>query len=123
MKFKNKVKAMNALDDYLYNMNKRMKDKCVSSKLPPMVQVDINSAIVKGQNLLDGGQKPETFVFVDLLRELKSIFEPAMAKIDNGWTHEDRDEDHGSTTGPAQSIATSTRRKLKEKLSWFNKSS
>ncbi|XP_057436405.1 heat shock cognate 70 kDa protein 2-like [Lotus japonicus] len=120
LKFKKKVEAVNAVDYYLYNMKKLMRDESVSSKLPPVVQVKISSAIVKGENLLDGGQKQEAFVFVDLLRELKSIFEPAMAKINNGCTREESDEDYGSTTGPAESIATSTRRKLKNKLSWFN---
>ncbi|XP_057436972.1 heat shock cognate 70 kDa protein 2-like [Lotus japonicus] len=114
MMFKNKRKAMNALDDYLYNMNKLMKDTCVSSKLPPKVQVKINSAIVKGKNLLDGGKEQEAFVFVDLLRELKSIFEPAMANINNGWTHEDSDQDYGSTSGLVQSVAAWIRRKLKK---------
>ncbi|XP_057436411.1 heat shock cognate 70 kDa protein-like [Lotus japonicus] len=83
MKFKNKVTAMNDLDLYLYNMNKSMKDKCVSSKLPSMVQDKINSAIVKGKSLLDDGQQLETSVFVEFLMELKSIFEPAMAKKSN----------------------------------------
>ncbi|XP_057447356.1 heat shock cognate 70 kDa protein-like isoform X2 [Lotus japonicus] len=80
MKFKNRVTAMNDLDLYLYKMNKSMKDKCVSSKLPSIVQDKINSAIVKGKSLLDDGQQLETSVFVEFLMELKSIFEPAMAK-------------------------------------------
>ncbi|XP_057436415.1 heat shock cognate 70 kDa protein-like [Lotus japonicus] len=81
MEFQKKAKAMNTLDDYLFNMIKLMQDKSVSSKLPPMEQVKINSAIVKGQNLLDDAQLEETIVFVEFLRELKSIFEPAMDRI------------------------------------------
>ncbi|XP_057447357.1 heat shock cognate 70 kDa protein-like [Lotus japonicus] len=93
MKFKKKVKAMNALDDYVYKMKKLMKDKCVSSKLSPMDQVMIKSAILKGQDLLVDDQQEEKFVFVDLLRELKSIFEPAIVKINNAWTDVYSDED------------------------------
>ncbi|XP_057436413.1 heat shock 70 kDa protein 4-like [Lotus japonicus] len=94
MKFQKKVKAVNAVDDYVYNMKRVMKDKSVSSKLSPMDQVKINSAILKGENLLDGEQQQDAFVFVDLLRELKNMFQPAMAKINKGLTDEDSDEDY-----------------------------
>ncbi|XP_057444334.1 uncharacterized protein LOC130736530 [Lotus japonicus] len=101
MEFKKNMKAMNALDRYLYKMSKHMKDKCVSSKLPPIVQDKINSAIVKGQDLLDDDQQQETIVYVEFLREVKSIFIP------------------DSTPPPAKSIAKRTWGKLK-KLSLFN---
>ncbi|MCI11702.1 heat-shock protein, partial [Trifolium medium] len=48
MKFKKKVEARNALDDYLYNVRKVMKDDSVSSKLTPVDKVKINSAMIKG---------------------------------------------------------------------------
>ncbi|XP_057436414.1 heat shock 70 kDa protein 4-like [Lotus japonicus] len=93
MKFKKKVKVMKDMEDYLYDMKKLVTDKGVSSKLSTVDQVKINSAIVKGKILLGGDQQEDTFVFVNMLRELKSIFEPAMAKINNGWTNEESDND------------------------------
>ncbi|KAJ1443135.1 Heat shock protein 70 family [Sesbania bispinosa] len=73
MKFKKKAKAMNALDDYLYDMGKVIKDKCVSSMLRPHDRLKINSGIIKGKSLLDGNQQGETHVFVDFLKELENL--------------------------------------------------
>ncbi|XP_058756824.1 heat shock cognate 70 kDa protein-like [Vicia villosa] len=81
MKFKKKAKAINALDDYLYTVRKVMKDDCVSSKLNPIDKVKIISAMIKGKSLIDDNQQEDTSVFVDLLKELESIFESAMNKI------------------------------------------
>jgi len=75
MKFKQKVKAMNDLDDYLYNMRKVMKDDSVSSMLTSIERMKINSAMIKRKKLIDEKQHQEAFVFVDFLRELESIFE------------------------------------------------
>ncbi|XP_057436420.1 heat shock cognate 70 kDa protein 2-like [Lotus japonicus] len=93
VKFKKKARAMNALDDYIYDVRKLMKNKCLTSKLLSMDQFKINSAILKGKKLLQNGQQEEEFVFVEFLRELKSNFESCMARINNGLTDEDSDED------------------------------
>jgi len=87
MKFKKNVKAMNALDDYLYNMRKAMKDDRVSM-LTSIERMKINSAMIKGKKLIDEKQHQEAFVFVDFQRELESIFESALKKINNGYSDE-----------------------------------
>ncbi|XP_058739389.1 heat shock 70 kDa protein 4-like [Vicia villosa] len=73
MKFKKKVEAINALDDYVYNVKKVMKDK--SFLISTERENEITSVITKCENLLDGDKKEETYVFVDILKELESISE------------------------------------------------
>jgi L1 cell adhesion molecule like protein len=93
MKFKKKVQAMNALDDYLYNMRKVMKDDCVSSMLTSIDKMKIKSAMLKGKGLINDKKQQEPFVFVDFLRELESIFESAMDKVNKGYSDEESDSD------------------------------
>jgi L1 cell adhesion molecule like protein len=81
MKFKEKVKAINALEDYLYNMNKVMKDDSVSSKITSVDKLMLNSAMIKGQSLIDGNKQEDTSVFVDFLKVLERIFESATNTI------------------------------------------
>ncbi|RDX62658.1 Heat shock cognate 70 kDa protein 2, partial [Mucuna pruriens] len=64
-KYEKKVKAMNALDDYVYKR-----------KLLPQDKVKIKLAIAKARNLLDASQQTETEVFEDYLNELKTLSEP-----------------------------------------------
>jgi heat shock 70kDa protein 1/2/6/8 len=73
MKFKKKSEAINALDDYLYNVKKVMKDTNVSSLLPTQSKNKITSLITKCEYLLDGDKKEEAYVFVNMLKELESI--------------------------------------------------
>jgi L1 cell adhesion molecule like protein len=80
MKHVKKVRAMNALDDYLYYMKKVMKDKSVGSMLNLVDIMMISSAMIKGKELIDGKEKNDTFVFEDYLREIKSTFESALNK-------------------------------------------
>jgi len=93
MKFKKKVKAINALDDYLYHVRKIMKDNSVSSMLTSVDKILIDSAMIKGKCLIDGNQKEDTSVFVDILKELESIFGSALNKINKGYTDEESDSD------------------------------
>ncbi|XP_058736661.1 heat shock cognate 70 kDa protein-like [Vicia villosa] len=93
MMFNKKVKAKNALDDYLYNMRKVMRDDSVSSMLTSIDKMKINSAMIKGKKLLDCKHQKETFVFVDFLRELESIFESSLNKINKGYSDEESDCD------------------------------
>ena len=86
IKHTKKVKAMNALDDYLYNMRKVMKDDSVTSKLSPLDHININSAITKGKGMIDDHQHKETSEFVDFQRELESIFGSALDKINKGYS-------------------------------------
>jgi L1 cell adhesion molecule like protein len=80
MKHVKKVRAMNALDDYLYYMKKVMKDKSVGSMLNLVDIMMISSAMIKGKELIDGEEKNDTFVFEDCLREIKTTFESALNK-------------------------------------------
>lgn len=64
MKFYERVRAMNALDDYLCNMSKVMKYNSVISLLATADKTKINFAIMEGQSLIDndGNQHKETCV-------------------------------------------------------------
>nr|XP_027186822.1 heat shock cognate 70 kDa protein-like [Cicer arietinum] len=83
MKFVKRVQAMDAIDDYLYNMEKVMKDDSVTSMLNPVDKMMIHSSMKMGKNMICN-QKLETFVFVDFLRELKRIFESALNRRNMG---------------------------------------
>jgi L1 cell adhesion molecule like protein len=83
MKYKEKVNAINALDDYVYNVKKLMKDKSISDLLPTQRKNKISSLISKCENLLDGDKKEETYVFVDILKDLESISETAFGSNKN----------------------------------------
>ncbi|CAL5191505.1 unnamed protein product [Lathyrus oleraceus] len=93
VKFMKKVKAMNVLEDYLYNMRKVIKDGSVTSKLSLTDKMKINAAMVKGKMLIDDKQDREMFVFVDFLKELESIFESALNKINRSYSDEESDSD------------------------------
>ncbi|GAU51355.1 hypothetical protein TSUD_413030 [Trifolium subterraneum] len=93
MKHMKKVKAMNALDDYLYDMKKVTKDESVTSMLTPLEKVKINSAMIKGKNLIEGKQNQDAFVFVDFLKELESTFESTLNKVNKSYFDEDSDSD------------------------------
>ncbi|XP_058737376.1 heat shock cognate 70 kDa protein-like [Vicia villosa] len=87
MKFQEKARAMNALDNYLYKMSKVMKDDSVSSMLTPADNLKINSAIMNGKSLIDNhcNKHQETCVFVDFMKELQIIFESMLNKINKGF--------------------------------------
>jgi len=86
MKFREKARAMNALDDYLYKMGKVMEDNNVSSMLTPAEKMKLDSAIMNGKSLIDnhGNQHKEACVFVEFMKELESIFESTLKKINTG---------------------------------------
>jgi L1 cell adhesion molecule like protein len=87
MKHMKKVRAVYALDDYLYDMKKViMKDKSVASMLNLVDILTISSAMIKGKELIDGKEKNDTFVFEDYLREIKSTFESALNKFKIGYS-------------------------------------
>ncbi|MED6192835.1 70-kilodalton heat shock protein [Stylosanthes scabra] len=84
-KFLEKANAMNALDHYVYRMEKALKDQHIISKLYPFDKEKIHSAIAKARNLLDGdNQQRDVDEFNKCLREVKGIFEHIMAK--NGFS-------------------------------------
>ncbi|AES80225.2 heat shock cognate 70 kDa protein [Medicago truncatula] len=87
MKFQEKARAVNALEDYLYKTSKVMEDNSVSSMLAPADKMKIDSAIMNGKSLIDnhGNQHNETYVFVDFLKELEIIFESSLNKINKGF--------------------------------------
>jgi hypothetical protein len=61
--------------------------------LTPVDKEKINSAMTKGKSLIDDSKQEDTFVFVDFLKELESIFESAMNKINRGDSDEKSDSD------------------------------
>ncbi|XP_057436305.1 heat shock cognate 70 kDa protein-like [Lotus japonicus] len=83
-KFLRKANAMNSLDDYIYKMRKALKNDYINSKLSSDEKEKISSAITKATSLLDGGNnKPgEIEVLEDYAKEIKSMFEPIVGKID-----------------------------------------
>ncbi|XLR62329.1 hypothetical protein S83_013001 [Arachis hypogaea] len=82
MKFLEKAKAINALDDYVYKMEKALKDKGISNKLSQYDKNNISNAITKARTFLDGDQKQEVInVIKVMLNEVKRIFDPIMIKI------------------------------------------
>ncbi|XP_058756803.1 heat shock cognate 70 kDa protein-like [Vicia villosa] len=94
MKFKKKVKVINALDDYLYKVGKILKDKSVTSLLTSVDKVLIDSVMIKAKGLIDGSkQQEDTYIFVDILKELENVFEPAMKKIKKCYSYEEIDSD------------------------------
>jgi L1 cell adhesion molecule like protein len=93
MKHVKKVRAVNALYDYLYDMKKVMKDENVASMLTPLEIVKINCAMIKGKELVDGNQENDRFVFVDFLRQLERTFESAMKTLKIRYHDEESDSD------------------------------
>ncbi|ESW11215.1 hypothetical protein PHAVU_008G011600 [Phaseolus vulgaris] len=69
-KYRKKVKAINALDDF-YDVDN-------SNKLHSQDKTKINMAIAEARKLLDASQQTETKVFVDHLNEVKSLIEPIL---------------------------------------------
>ncbi|MED6208184.1 70-kilodalton heat shock protein [Stylosanthes scabra] len=77
-KFLEKANAINALDDYVYDMEKAL----IGSKICAEDKKKLKSAIDKVRTLLDDGNKEKKGidVFVEHLNEAKLIFEPIIAK-------------------------------------------
>ncbi|MED6210511.1 hypothetical protein PIB30_064730 [Stylosanthes scabra] len=81
-KFLEKANAINALDDYVYDMEKAL----IGSKICAEDKKKLKSAIDKARTLLDDGnkEKKEIDVFVEHLNEAKLIFELMIAKTETG---------------------------------------
>ncbi|KAJ1443178.1 Heat shock protein 70 family [Sesbania bispinosa] len=87
-KYKEKVNAMNALDNYLYKVKNHMKDAYINCNMLPQGEQKIWAAIREADNLLDDNQQAERYVFENCLNKLKSIFEPILVKRKRGWNDE-----------------------------------
>jgi len=83
-KLDTKAKAINDLKDYLCHVRKVMVDKDVNSLISPVDKLNIYTAVLKGQNLLDGNKCEETQVFVDFMNEFQSLVDTSLYKITNG---------------------------------------
>ena len=77
-KYRKKVKAINALDDFVYKLRNAIDDVDNSNKLHSQDKTKINMAIAEARKLLDASQQTETKVFVDHLKEVKSLIEPIL---------------------------------------------
>ncbi|KAL9297467.1 hypothetical protein ACSQ67_023363 [Phaseolus vulgaris] len=77
-KYQKKVEAINALDDFVYKKRKAIDDVDNSNKLHSRDKIKINMALEEARKLLDASQQTETKVFVDYLKEVKSVIEPIL---------------------------------------------
>ncbi|RYR60080.1 hypothetical protein Ahy_A04g017170 [Arachis hypogaea] len=77
-KFKMMVKAKNALDDYIYKMEKAMEDSDVSSKVSPSKKQRIMAAFSEGKALIQNEHETEACVFENYLRRLQNICRPIL---------------------------------------------
>ncbi|XP_047158834.1 heat shock cognate 70 kDa protein 2-like [Vigna umbellata] len=72
-KYEKKVKAINALDDFVYKIRNAIDDVDNPQKI-----TKINMAIAEAEKLLDAREQTETEVFVDHLHRVKSLIESVM---------------------------------------------
>lgn len=76
--YQKKVNAVNALDDYVYKINKALKNIDRSAKLCPEEKMKINLECSKAKDILDSIKEKETAVFVNCLNKLKSVVKPIL---------------------------------------------
>ncbi|XP_029130037.1 probable mediator of RNA polymerase II transcription subunit 37c isoform X3 [Cajanus cajan] len=77
-KFRRKANALNALDDYVYKMEKVLKKDDISSQ-----QRKISSAVIKAANFLkDNDSKDETEMYEDYLIQLVSLLDGVIGNFD-----------------------------------------
>ncbi|KAL9297471.1 hypothetical protein ACSQ67_023367 [Phaseolus vulgaris] len=77
-KYQKKAEAINALDDFVYQIRKAIDDVDISNKLRSRDKTKINMAIAEAKKLLDARQQTETEVFVTHLNEVKRLIKPIM---------------------------------------------
>ncbi|XLR21391.1 hypothetical protein HN51_068157 [Arachis hypogaea] len=75
-KFKKMIKAKNALDYYVYRMEKALKDFDVSSMISPSEKQRINAALREGKSLIQSEHQTEASVFENYLKKLQNIYHP-----------------------------------------------
>ncbi|MED6143019.1 70-kilodalton heat shock protein [Stylosanthes scabra] len=92
-KFKKMIKAKNALDDYIYRMEKAMKDFDVCSKLSPSEKEATLSAFRKGKRLLESEEHNEACVFENYLKMLQNICQPTVINKVREYSDEESDLD------------------------------
>ncbi|CAJ1942661.1 unnamed protein product [Sphenostylis stenocarpa] len=81
--FLRKAKAMNYLDYYIYKIRHFSKKGDVRSKIGREEKEDVNSAMIRATDLLDGSnQQDDVAVFEDCLNELVNLFECVKATDD-----------------------------------------
>ncbi|MED6150450.1 hypothetical protein PIB30_072445 [Stylosanthes scabra] len=77
-----KANARNALDDYVYEMEKALKDNHVNSKLSSEDKGKIKHAIDEAKKVIGAKlDEQDKNVFKDHLKTVKSVFEPIKKKI------------------------------------------
>ncbi|XP_015962873.1 heat shock cognate 70 kDa protein-like [Arachis duranensis] len=72
-KFKKMIKAKNALDYYVYRMEKALKDFDVSSMISPSEKQRIKAALRDGKSLIQNEHQTEASVFENYLKKLQNI--------------------------------------------------
>jgi len=76
--YQKKINAVNALDDYVYKINKALKDIDRSAKLCPEEKMKIDLECLKAKDILDSRKEKETALFVNCLNKLKSVVKPIL---------------------------------------------
>ncbi|XP_057754834.1 heat shock cognate 70 kDa protein-like isoform X2 [Arachis stenosperma] len=93
-KFKKMVKAKNALDEYIYRMEKALKDFDVSSKVSPSEKQRIMAALREGKRLLRSEEQHiEASVFEDFIKKLEKICQVIVINKVREYSDEDSDSD------------------------------
>ncbi|XP_020978333.1 heat shock cognate 70 kDa protein-like [Arachis ipaensis] len=93
-KFKKMVEAKNALDEYIYRMEKAMKDSDVSSKVSPSEKQRIMASLREGKRLLRSEeQHTEASVFEDFIKKLQKICQVIVINKVREYSDEDSDSD------------------------------
>jgi heat shock protein 1/8 len=87
-----KIETKNALEKYAYNMRNTFKDELFSAKVPSANRKKIEDAIEQAINWVERNQLAEADEFEFMMRELESICNPVIAKIEKGGaTQEDKE--------------------------------
>ncbi|RHN46748.1 putative Heat shock protein 70 family [Medicago truncatula] len=81
-KFLRMAQLKNALDLCVYKIETALKKQNIQLKLSTLEKTKINAAITIAKNLLDENHQHELDVLQDHLKELESMFENTIAKID-----------------------------------------
>ncbi|RYR60077.1 hypothetical protein Ahy_A04g017167 [Arachis hypogaea] len=88
-KFKKMIKAKNALDYYVYRMEKALKDFDVSSMISPSEKQRINAALREGKSLIQSEHQTEASVFENYLKKLQNIYHPIVINEVHGYSDEE----------------------------------
>ncbi|RYR43434.1 hypothetical protein Ahy_A08g039855 isoform B [Arachis hypogaea] len=93
-KYKERVKAKNALDECVYKVKKAIKDGNFFSKVSAMDKQRIMAAIREAREMVnnDGVEQGETYQYKKCLMELQSVTNEIMGKINSDYEEGDNED-------------------------------